>query len=157
MLSPHDDHQMTSNNDLKGVFGDFHSLPEVPSSVDSQWHFKSEAPFIGPSSVIPGEKKNIDNEEFFEPQWGEPEEVGMFGRFVDLVGGSLHQTRVPKDSIENWPEVPFVMEPSLPAQGNLQIRCSEIIYKDCFSETECICSGSLFLECSQGKCRVSNN
>ncbi|GFY37530.1 uncharacterized protein TNIN_51451 [Trichonephila inaurata madagascariensis] len=85
---------------MNGIFHNFHE----PSPGLTDWDTASS--FSKPSAAQSGTKKKGVGEIMHSPSWGLPEEVGMFGRFIDFdedvpVVAKSHNV---KTSVGEWSE-----------------------------------------------------
>ncbi|GFU27889.1 uncharacterized protein TNCV_449891 [Trichonephila clavipes] len=94
------EHSTSPNQELNGIFHNFHE----PSPGLTDWDTASS--FSKPSAAQSGTKKKGVGEIMHSPSWGLPEEVGMFGRFIDFdedvpVVANSHNV---KTSVGEWSE-----------------------------------------------------
>ncbi|GIY38220.1 uncharacterized protein CEXT_781511 [Caerostris extrusa] len=134
---------MRPSQDLDGFFGKFHE----PSRALGDWETSNS--ISGPSMAQSGTKKKGGSESTHFPSWGAPEEVGMFGRFVDFDENVpiITRDRGLKSNTGGWSE-PLFSPPSY-ATGE---SCHRIINRRCTVDEQCLCASQNMLRCRLGKC-----
>ncbi|XP_054720312.1 uncharacterized protein LOC129229953 [Uloborus diversus] len=141
-----DPHYQVSNDVTDGNFGEFLSnFEEIPSTtLTASW-----LPEPRVSAFSPPETKNT--EEMYVPKWGSPEEVGMFGQFLDVderSAGHTQMRRIPKEPQGKWTAFAELEVPEV------QILCAQVRNKECSSDTQCNCNSWLGYKCIHGRCTL---
>ncbi|GFT31490.1 uncharacterized protein NPIL_470621 [Nephila pilipes] len=135
------------NQELSGIFHSFHeSSPRL-----ADWETTSS--FSKPSAAQSGTKKKGGSEMVHSPSWGLPEEVGMFGRFVDFDEDMpvITNSHGIKTSVGEWSEPLYPGMPrELYAKGE---SCFQVANRHCTTDEQCLCSGQNILRCQHGACK----